>query len=807
MKFTHQIKIALSLFTSWLCIGLSAQESITLSGLLLDKTAKTPLPFVSVQLLRQPDSAFVTGSISDEQGRFVLQATAAGSYSLQCSFLGFETQKIPVIIGVLNKHYDLGKIEMQPSATQLSEVTVEGKQASISGNMDKKTYTLADNLSQSGGSVLNSLQNLPGVTIDQNGKLLMRGSDKVIILIDGKQTSLTGFGAQKGLDNLPASAVERIEIINNPSAKYDANGMAGIVNIIYKKGKKAGFHGNAGMTLGVGEVGEKRANLPTIRDKYALTPKVNPSLGMNYKTDKLNLFFQGDILWQKRVNKNEFFERNYDDGRQVAQQYLENRTQFAYTTKGGLDYFFDPANSLSLSTLWSREGHIDRGDLPYFNAETNERIRLWTFYEDEVNTALNSALHFKHAFRQPGHYFDLAVLYTRAVEDEKYNFYDVSLLRTGTDTVFLLADERVSEFNADYVKPLKAGRLELGTKLRYRNIPVTYDIMPGENSVIDPLSGEWARWQEYVNAAYGNYVWESKSWEIEAGLRLEQTTQKYEVDPNHRVYRNAGYDYLRLFPNVRATWKLNDFNRISAFFNRRVDRPVEFDVRAFPKYDDPEILKTGNPFVRPQFTQTLEVAWKTSWEKGSFYAAVYHRNIDDIITRILTKADSNTLVINALPQNTGDGTNQGIELNFDQKLTSFWSLNCNFNAYKNVIEAYEIVNPYPYNVTFSGERQSNYTWNGKVNTQFTLPASWQIQLSGLYLAPDILPQGKIRERFSINFGIKKGIQKGKGELTLTGSDVFNTMRIEQELAGENFDLTSVDYYETQIFRVGYGYKF
>ena len=198
--------------------------------------------------------------------------------------------------------------------------------------MDKKVFSVADNITQSGGSVLQSMQNLPGVTL-HDGKVQLRGNDKVMVLIDGKQTALTGFGNQSGLDNIPASAIEKIEIINNPSAKYDANGNAGIINIIYKKNKQEGFNGKVGITSGYGALWERKENLPTIRPQYQVTPKINPSLSLNYRKNKINAFFQADYLYTETLNKNEFVTRTYDDGTIINQQTIRNRNTHFTTLK------------------------------------------------------------------------------------------------------------------------------------------------------------------------------------------------------------------------------------------------------------------------------------------------------------------------------------------------------------------------------------------------------------------------------------------------------------------------------------------
>lgn len=300
--------------------------------------------------------------------------------------------------------------------------------------------------------------------------------------------------------------------------------------------------------------------------------------------------------------------------------------------------------------------------------------------------------------------------------------------------------------------------------------------------------------------------YEVKKLEAEIGLRLEYVDLQYDVDPNHNTYQSDGYDYFQPFPNARITYKLNDRNRISAFFNRRVDRPDEVDIRIFPKYDDAEIIKVGNPGLQPQFTNSFELAYKNGWDKGSFYSAVYHRISDGTITRIASTIENSNLIYN-ISQNAGKSYNTGLEIVIDQELSDRIQLNLNLNGYYNQIDAFSVLNQYPIVNTFTAEQQQVYSGNIKLNTNFQLSNNVEAQLTAIYLAPDIIPQGTIDARFSIDAGIKKTIQKGQGELFLNATDLFNTMVIRKQINGTTFRFTSSDYYETQVIRLGYNYKF
>lgn len=778
---------------------------VTLSGLVKMKSAKTALPFVNILLLKEKDSSFVTGALSDEEGRFALKGLTAGSYLIRISYTGFITRSEPILIGQLSNFLDLGTVELEQLTGQLQEVVVTSQKEEISSRMEKKTFSVAANIAQSGGSVLQVLKNLPGITTSQDGKVELRGSDKVAVLIDGKQTALTGFGGQTGLDNIPASAIESIELINNPSSKYDANGNAGIINILYKKSRQQGFNGKLGLATGLGALWQKKENLPGIRPQYQRTPKINPSLSLNYRKNKLNAFLQADWLYTETLNKLEFVDRTYSDGTVIRQQTKRNRNTHFLNTRAGVDWNLGERDMLTLSGLYGIEKIIDRGDEPFYNADLSSRKRLWQFLEDELKTTLAASANYQHKFREAGHSLNMGFNYTFHREDEKYFFQNILPTYTGLDSFKLISDEHVADFAVDYVKPYRKGRIEAGVKFRYRDIPTNMQFKPGVNSPLDVNAGGEATYTETIPALYGNFIYESKQAEMEIGLRVEYVDLQYKVNPLHNTYKSNGYQYTQPFPNIRLAYKLDDQNKVSLFYNRRVDRPNEVDIRIFPKYDDAEIIKVGNPGLRPQFTNTVELGYKTQFLQGYVYLAAYYKSTDGTITRIATQAPPATLIYTVF-QNAGHSSNTGLELVLQKEFSKKASFNTNINVYQNSIDAFTVENKYPTPSLYVSGKETLTSGNVKANALFNLKGQTSLQLTAIYLAPDILPQGKIGSRFSVDVGIKKLIQKNKGELFCNATDLFNTLRIRKEVTGNGFSLVSNDYYETQVFRIGYNYK-
>ena len=798
------VSLLLSVCVTSTLLAQTPATSVTLFGKVLDAQTKAALPSLTVQLRMEKDNAFVGGRLTNEAGAFTFAGMKKGAYLLEVRSIGYQPLRQRVLVGELSAFLDLGALLMVKETQTLGAVMVTGRADAT--ELEKKTFTVADNISQAGGSVLQAMSTLPGVTVGQDGKVEVRGSDKVVVLIDGKQTALSGYGSQNGLDNIPASALERIEIINNPSAKFDANASAGIINLVFKKQEQEGFNGKIGLMGGAGALWVRKENLPTIRPQYQGTPKFNPSVALNYRKGATNSFVQADWLYSPTLNKNEFSTRTYDDGAVIVQQVKRNRRTDYATVNAGMDHAFNDQNTFSISGLFNREKIIDNGDNPYFDGSLQNRYRLWQFLEDEVKyTAFGTAV-VTHRFPQPGHALAVSTNYSFHREDEKYFFTNTLPSFVGKDAFALLSDEHVFDLNADYVKPLRQGRVEAGFKGRYRSIPVNMQFFPGQNSPIDSGAGGWADYRETIPALYANYVFESQRVELEGGVRFESVRVAYDVNPDHNTYKSDGYRYFQPFPNVRAAYKFDDSRKLSLFFNRRVDRPNEVDIRIFPKYDEPELIKVGNPALQPQFSTSAELGYKTSWAKGSLYAAAFHRIVDGTITRIATQAPGSVLLYNVF-QNGGRSWSTGTEVVWQQTLSPRVSLSANANAYRKSVDAFSVVNQYPVPVRYSAEQQQLTSGSVKVNAVMKLPRDWQTQVSNVYLAPDLLPQGRIGSRYSLDLGMKKSVQQGRGEIVVNATDLLNTTQAERTIRGTDFRLVSTDYLETQVIRVGYNWKF
>lgn len=785
-----------------------AQADISIIGQTIDAETQQPIPFASV-VISDGSGTLINGGISGEDGQFILEGIGPGSYQLTISCVGYEVAKREIHVGQLNKNYNLGRLLVKASSEELEEVVVTGEREEIAAGLDRKSYSMEQNIAQSGGSVMDAMKAMPGISFDQDGKVILRGSDRVIVLIDGKQSSLTGYGNQKGLDNLPAANIERIEIINNPSAKYDANGMAGIINIVYKKERQTGLHGSAGFAYGLGVLAKRKPDLPTDLGSYSPTPKYIPSLDLNLKQDKFNFFLQSEVLFQERLPNNEFTTRYYDDGTTISSQVPENRSQTHYIVKGGFDYLFDAMNTLTLSGIYDWESHVDTAQVAYIDQD-NIRNRYITWNEEEITGYLNYALRFEHKFNQYGHHLQANLQYSKGWEDETYFLNDSSEIRSnGRDVTTVLGTEHITSIGLDYVKPTAGGRLETGTKVQIRNLPVEYEQQRGQNSMLYDGLGNFSKWGERLYAAYANWVHEQKEYDVEGGIRAEYTDVFYNIDPANTYYdENDSYNYFRLFPNVRFTYKFNENNRMSAFFNQRIDRPGEPELRIYTKSDDHELVKVGNPYLRPQYTKSAELAYQHYWESGSIFISGYTRFIDDAFQRVYT--EDTTSIYNVVVKsyaNTGSMNHTGLELIVSQEFNKVWKASGNLNLYNIRINEFTGQLLFPYEHSFEIDEDSDLTWDIKVVNTFKVSNQLQLQLTGLYAADKSMPQGRQLSRSSVDFGAQQKLFNGKGELTISMSDIFNRYGLRQEIKGIGFVADYQNFYETQSLRAAFKYKF
>jgi outer membrane receptor protein involved in Fe transport len=802
MRCSSRFLCALLVLVFAPAVSLAQQATAILAGRVL-AVGDAPIPFASVIVENVTSGQQVSGTLSGEDGRFRIEGLPPGNYKVRISFVGYYPADADVLVSPLNQAYDIGDVRLPRLEGFAENVTVTAETLRAEG-IDTQVFRLDDGPSQSTGTILDALKTLPGVTVDEEGRVSLRGSDQVAVLIDGRQSSLTGFGTQRGLDSVSAANIEAIEIINNPSARFDAAGMAGIINIIYRQQQQLGLSGDVGIGLALGQFTKQRADLPTDLGSFSMNEKIIPSFNLNYRTAKVRSFIQSEVLFQDDLPNNEFATRFYDDGRVIESQVPENREQYHYTVRLGTDWTLNPANIISVSGIHDFESHRDVAQVPFILQSTGQRQRFWFWREQEDTGFTNVSFNLKHQFPTPGHTLGVNLQYTRGLEDEAYFLNEESPVRVGTDMTHLIAAEHTLPLAIDYTRPLSTGRLELGTKLQRRWIPVTYTVGRGQQSVIYEGLGDFSDWDENIYAGYANLVRITPRYTLEGGLRAEETQVSYTIPEDNIYYPGSdAYSYFELFPNVKLTFNLTPANRLIAAYNRRVDRPGEPELRIFPKYDDPELLKVGNPFLRPQFTNAYELGYGRSWSGGSMTTSLYRRDITDSFLRVLAIDDSNPNydIVNRIFENAGNSAQTGIQVLLSQDILDPWRVSGNLNWYQNDIDPLETTLLFPTVRPFSLPGSNDDTWGLTFNNQIDLPRSVGVQASYIYYAARNIPQGLERARSSVDVSAKVPILNERAELQFTFTDIFNDFAIQQEIDGIGFRALYQNLLETQVATV------
>ncbi|MCB2013839.1 MAG: TonB dependent receptor [Sphingobium sp.] len=775
-----------------------AQEDVSISVHAVDETTRAAISSAALLLERPGEEKPVAVGVTDANGLGVIKGVPEGRYRLTITAAGFASSTTNVLVGETTTALDLGRIALTPDG---QAIVVTGERTDdVALAPGANSFLIENNALAQSGSVLSAMKGLPGITVEREGQVLLRGSDKVMILIDGKPSALTGVGNQTSLDSIPASNIERIDIINNPSARYGAQGSAGIINIVMRAEKKYGWSGHVGLKGGFGALGRRKPDLPTQLGSFDWTPKIAPYFSLNHNGDSADYHLQGEILLQRKLPNNEFTTRYYDDGRIIVSQVPENRKQQHYVLKGGTDQRLSDNDTLSVSGVFDLENHIDRAQVPFIETTTDTLTRYWFWREKEQTGHASGAINYRHDFPEAGHTLSVRAEYIRGWEDETYALNEVSPIRTGDDLTHIIAHENTVPVSVDYVRPMSNGRIEIGTKVQWRWIPVTYLTQPGFMSIIYPGLGETSDWKENIYAGYVNLVRETRALTIEAGLRAEQTKVSYTLDPVNIYYpRNDSYDYFRLFPNVRLTTKLGSGTDISLFYNRRVDRPGEPELRVFPKYDDPELLKVGNPYLRPQFTTAYEASIQQDWDSLNASLALYHRRITDAYQRIYAIDETNTTynIINKIYANTGKASNTGAELIAHWKAAKDVKVNASLNAFRIHRDAAQITLLFPYVRSLTLPETSDFTWDGKLGVEAPLGKSTKAQLNGVYYAARDIAQGRQAARGSVDFSLTRTFDKERIKASLSATDIFNTFGTKTRVNGIGFDALYENYYETQ----------
>ena len=742
-----------------------------IKGKIIESQSKAPLAYAAIRILKNSDSTLVTGGISDEKGQFSLEAPY-GDYHAMVEFLGYQPIKIPSFSLSPGKNtLDLGTINLSASAQVLEEVLVTSEKSSMELALDKKIFNVGKDLANAGGTASDILSNIPSVSVDGEGNVKLRGSDNVRILIDGKPSGLVSFKGGSGLQQLQGSLVDKVEVITNPSARYEAEGQAGIINIVLKKDRRQGFNGSFDLITGNPDNFGAGANV-------------------NYRKDKVNFFLNYALAYRLQPGRSEQYQEVYDGSiTRILEQNNEGRIRAANNSiNGGLDYYFDDKNIFTASYLWRRIDARRITDInyrDYINSLSN-RYSVTDRQQDETEDEPNSeyALSYKRSFEKKGHELLIDARYLDYWEHSDQTFTQLTVFDDGIInrvaglTQKSLNDETEKQwlFSADYVQPFgKEGKYELGLRSSFRDMSndffVTEKDSTGLFQPLDSLNNNFL-YDENINAAYAIIGNKINRFSYQFGLRAENTDIKTTLEQtNESNPRN----YTNLFPSAHFTYKLAHENSLQISYSRRVRRPRYNDLSPFMTFSDNRNFSSGNPDLNPEYTDAYELGHVKFFDKGSFASSLYYRYTTDKIDRI-RRVNSDGFAATR-PENLVDDHSFGAEFTSSFTLTKWWKLDFNVNFFRAITDGSNIQADY---------QSDTYAWFTRQTSRFSLAKKTDIQIRASYEAPRKTPQGEVKSLFFSDLSVSKDLFKGQGKLILNVLDVFNSRRFRSITRGENF---------------------
>lgn len=798
----------------------NAQNKVEVTGKVVDKDASVPLEYATITFKDISGERAPQGGVTNFDGEFSIEVYK-GTYDIQVEFISFETKTYEN--REVTEDFSMGTISLGLDSDSLDEVIVRSETTQIEVRLDKKIYTIGKDLTTQGGTVTDALQNIPSVSVDVEGGISLRGNENVRILINGKPSAMAGFDDTNIFQQLPADAIERVEVITSPSARYDAEGTAGILNIILKKEKTLGVNGSVQASLGF-----------PINNSFSTT--------LNLRSDKFNIFNNTGVYYRKSPG-NAFYDNNYiNDNEDQFDRIIEDREydrrRRGVNTNLGVEYFINETSSIT-TALFGRWGNdLDVSETSNFRYFDNIGLDSETYRrqnEKEIEETYQASVNYIKRFNDEGHKLTADVQYSYDNEDKPNTINEVEVFPTNN----LIDRERIQEnekqnellIQADYVLPIGDAQFEAGFRSNLESTKNDYFLEsfdPNSNSfIIDEELSYNFNYDENVNAMYsqyGNKLGDKFSFLL--GLRLEHTqlkgsvsspfltTEELEDTFDFNFKTNFNKNYLGLFPTVNLIYELDENENVTLGYNRRINRPRGWFINPFPSRSSRTNVFQGNPDLNPAFSNTFDLGYLKKWDKLTFNASVYYQRETDSFERVqLNNEESNetdgiTQIV-FLPINLSTQNRIGGEVGAIWNPTKKLRFNGSFNFFRFETEgtytapATEKV-PDPEVQDFGTTSTSFF---GRFSAKYTLPAAIDLQTNGFYVGPRQNSQTESESIFSMDLALSKEVIKDKLTATFNVRDVFNSRKRKSFTQSNNFTSDNEFQWRERQFTISLIYRF
>ena len=732
-------------------------------GKVVDSKDQKPIAYAAIVIKLASDNSTLTGGITQEDGSFEVKKLPDGALIVEVQFIGFKTYIQKIDIKEDKRELNIGLIKLEEEAQELSGVEVVAERTTIEQRLDRKVVNVGKDLTTVGATASDIMNNIPSVNIDQQtGELSLRGNTNVRVMVDGK---LSNVPVAQLLKQIPSTSIKSIELITNPSAKYNPDGMSGIINIVLHKNTNIGFNGNMNIGLTVGE-----------------EAKFNSSLDLNYRQGKMNIYGNYGNNIGKYVNDG-FIYRFEEDSQQVF-DILDDRK--SNLLKLGVDFYLDDRNTLSFFTNQN-----------YFDGKTNG-ITVITYFQDltrnndQVFNSINENhsqqynFDYKHQFVKEGHTIELEADYNKYNEDENADFKSTGDTPFPDYKDFVDTKRTQTIINLDYVNPIDSiSKLEAGIESRVFETDVRYSstgqsFNPDGNLISTPDTDFIYGMDIY--SAYATFGQRYDKWSYQVGLRVEDV----EVKADTNQVRTFTDKYTEFYPSGFVAFNPSEKNQFQVSFSRRVDRPGLTQVNPIREWSTPLISSFGNPNLLPQFTMSYEANYTRRFKNGSLTSGVFYRSITDEINRAvyIDRLDLNRIILSF--DNFDNTSSYGLEISGNYKLTKWWSLNASFDLYhqtqRGLTESLVFDNeiPTPEDIITEEVQVENTAYNFRINNSFKATKNLTFQLFGFYRGQNRTIQFNVDPMYFVNLGARYDFAKGKGTFSVNVNDIFNTMQFAFE---------------------------
>lgn len=760
------------------------EKNIIITGRVIDKDLNIPLEYATVAFFSKSENKIVDGGITDTNGNFSIPI-AKGIYDISIEYISYK--KITLSNKNLIKNEDLGTIGLSEDLAALDEVEVIAEKTTVEIKLDKKIYNIGKDLTTAGGTVSDALNNVPSVSVDVEGAISLRGNENVKILINGKPSAMAGFSDSNIFSQLPASAIERVEVITSPSARYDAEGTAGILNIILRQKETLGFNGSFNLTLGN-------------PDNLGL------SANLNYRTEKFNLFSNLGFRYAAppRTSFNDRKDSNPPENgyERIIEDQNVDRINRNYNANTGIEYFLSDKTSLTASVFYNfgNDDDLSLNTSNRYNGGSNIERTLRSEQESEDDNKYQFALNYITRFNDDGHELTADFQYENGSEDKSTRINEDYVFTDKTDpdvfqneNVFSTEDEHEYLLQTDYVLPInEKSRFEAGYRGNFSNKLTDYvleqeDVSNGNFFINETLSNVF-EYTQNVNALYTQYGTKFGELSFLLGLRLENTQLKGDIDSrltDEELQEAFGFpietsfdnNYLGLFPTLNLIYNLagdsNDSEEnISFGYNRRINRPNSWFINPFPSRSSRTTVFQGNPNLEPAFASAFDIGYLRRWNKLTLTSSIYYQYETDSFEFIqentgYTTPVDNIQITRRIPINLSNNIRTGGEVGIMYNPEKWLRINSSFNFFQ--FEKEGEFNGVDYGV-------KNTSWFARFSSKVTLPASIDWQTNMHYRGPSATAQGETKGMFSIDLAFSKDIFKNNATIALNAQDLLNSRK-------------------------------